>query len=452
MLSRTILFFTLIQGSSRFYAPLVVIRSQVFFYCDGIRDCKDGSDESTKTCLGARLEQFDEQQYRMLHPEGYKLPDKIRYKTYWDKYLPKLVDLPYAGNSTASVEMYYLQAPLWHDNSLPLFESWFVQQSMRFLNMYHAGIGLLFRDEKGQELSRVSMQYWSAKNEVPDNPNLLPNKTLSYNAAGQLLIDGRAVLTYSRSRGIWEGGYWTENILLKSLNVREYNKKLPWINEWLVHHQQFTWMGLQDTKGNILIPKVDCDRFARDMVKEFTGEDVVSSEGVYYLVPLIEVDVIEGNVDSRRVKELLDGEESKRMANNADIGGSFGIFRGYASYQCKENPELSKGDRDWFCQESKWKVDSNILLISPISYKPDSSPFHSEEFASRVHIVRPTGKVIVSEVSNGFKIQNNFRTSLSYVIRGIVTTITFFSICWCFFSFVRRIECNGGFNLQNKAI
>jgi len=348
-------------------------------HCDGTKDCKDGSDEVGCNEVKDRSS-YTHLEYKMLETDKSRL-DKEHYKWFWETYKPTPVDTaPVPGHSVHTVEMWKLAAP--HSNPKLATMGW-----------KHEGIGFLLKDVEGLELGRLAYQYWSAS-PTAFNERLPPlllhtDGNLTYDEKGRLGYNSRAVVTYSRSRDNWEGGYWKDNMFLTSLTKDQYSDVGSFIEQWHEKNQQFvptgflynlhSWKDISHHPkfmhrmwappknamnvcfkqmsranwkeiGSVLMEEHACLDFNIDVVHHASGIDLMTDKGATFRDWRV-VEPVELNAPAIRVQELLQ--------------------------QGKLATKWGKND------------DSEGLIAIPAWFDDNAKPLEQGDFVEKVHIVKP---------------------------------------------------------------
>lgn len=318
--------------------------------CDGSMDCSDGTDEIPEHCDGINLGGFDEERLHWYKPRQMAF-NSDQYAHLKEFNLIPSSDFPRPGKTATSVDIYFLVAS--HSNLL--LREW--------LSFTHQGVGFLLRDQKGRELGRTMVQYWAAG--IPSfdiKPSLSNSGELQFDKDDGILFEKRAIVTFERSRGNWESGYWEGAQHLRSVGPQFYGDLLDFIGSWYRNHTQFMTLGLLDQEENIVVPPTSCVTLVEDVVQHVTGAHLSGFDLPQYGHFWWKFISLEMNASSARVRVLLGTNSTYRLAELPDLigGSSFGL-------------------------------DPNSIVVVPVFYLPDHSPLEADDFVATVHIMRPPG-------------------------------------------------------------
>jgi len=363
-------------------------RISIELRCDGTNDCKDGSDEVGCNHLN-NSPPYAHLEFQMLETDSSRL-HKERYAWFWKTHKPIPVkNAPRPGDSVHSVELWKLAAP--HSNP-----------ALAALGWKHEGIGFLLKDAEGRELGRVSYQYWSASATAPSErlPPLLldANGNITYDEKGRLGFNSRAVVTYSRSRGNWESGYWKENTFLSTLSKEKYEDVTLFIEQWHEHHQQFLPLGFVYNP----ISYADMSRHP-NFIGWFWSKNY-TTQNVYFKKMSMRNWQEVSTVLEHPHGCLFFNIDVVKMASGIDLRTDHGATATFSLMQVVEPVELfAPAIRAQELFQSgklalKWgqQEDSDGLIVIPAWYDSHITPLEQGDFVEKVHIMRPSMMQIMS--------------------------------------------------------
>lgn len=276
-------------------------------------------------------------------------------------------------------------------------------------------------------MGRMQFQYWSPDEylarqllidpylgpagQVGDNRNEpRPSREMFwFDDRGRMLFEQRGMVSYERSRFNWEGGYWQQEDLYATLDVKTYGETLLEIEKWAVGHPQFSQMGVMNQQKEEIYPIVGCYKFVRDILKQVSGEDILNRSLPIIRAEWIIVEPIELGADPRRLEEMMKADPELHLAFANDLGYS------------------------WGGADGTQKHDPKALFVLPASYHADGSVWERDEYAGKIHIMRPTGDWY-KEVGLGAK---NRTIRNTYICNAILLGIVA-SICSCCFACFRN--------------
>jgi len=347
--------------------------------CDGTHDCKDGSDEVGCNDFKDRPS-YTHLEFKMLERNSSRL-DKKLYSWFWETYKPIPVEnAPTPGDSVHSVELWKLTAP--HSNAMLALQGW-----------KHEGIGFLLKDAEGLELGRVAYQYWSASKTAPSErlpPILLDaNGNLTYDEKGRLGFNSRAVVTYSRSRDNWEGGYWKDNTLLTSLSKEKYKDVASYIEQWHEANQQFIPFGfIYDLKSWADIshhPKFMHRMWIPDANRLNVCFRAMTKHGWQEVGTVLQHPhgCLGFNIDVVQMAAGID--------LSTEHGATFSHFRAVKPVELFASASRAQELMQQGKLAMKWGQDddSDGLIVVPAWFDADGKPLEQGDFVEKVHIVKP---------------------------------------------------------------
>jgi len=275
----------------------------------------------------------------------------------------------------------------------------------------HDGVGFILKDVEGRELGRYAFQYWAACQwgAAVRAPASLNQTGFKFDKQGRSGWHNQAVLTFSRSKGNWENGYWSNNTLISTINETKWKHTVSFLNHWQKDHRQFMVLGfiynvIPDEQmeqhpnfihyqfmspserqtvpgvmncsrltcirpqardayhsfGNVLAFQHACPFFVSEVIKKATGTDLFlfrdeNHGGIQSL--LREVEPVELFAPAKRAQDYLQAG--------------------------KLNMKWLRGD------------DSEGYLVIPAFYDAHGHPLEQEDFVSKVHIVKPVDRLIL---------------------------------------------------------
>jgi len=251
----------------------------------------------------------------------------------------------------------------------------------------------LLKDAKGVELGRIAYQYWSTSRTAPSErlPPLLldANGNLTYDGKGRLGYNSRAVVTYSRARNNWEGGYWKHNTLLSSLTKEKYKDVISFIEQWHETNQQFVPSGfvynLKSWADMARHPKF----LHRIWLSDFNFMSVcfhaMSKDSWKELGTVLQHPhaCLDFNID---VVQMAAGIDLR-----TEHGATFTSFRAVEPVELFANASRAQDLKQHGKLAMKWgqKDDSDGLIVIPAWFDADGNPLEQGDFVDKVHILKP---------------------------------------------------------------